>query len=97
MDTQEVMSVVSNAISKAEHYGFKKWWAEYDTGNFRYNILSECFGISLQRGKESAVVSIEQIIYKKEFLKAFYGVEWEHHAKQQVISEDPIQYLKRFI
>lgn len=37
------------------------------------------------------------IIFSHEFLKAFFGNNWQNHAKEMVITENPLLYLVPFI
>ncbi len=67
---------------------------------------AKLFVIELKQRNSVEFQSVEQLIYNKEFAKALWGesksikgnepwqtLGWEHHLKNMVVAEDPIEYL----
>jgi hypothetical protein len=95
------------AIEKAVKNGYLDLSTEC---NFisQYENGLEIWEVYLKGDYKTTLGEDYSIIFSHPFLKAFFGEEWnlfgdgymfdwQYHAQQLVISEDPIKYLGKFI
>ncbi len=97
MDKQQILQ---KAIEKAMNNGWKGWpmYDELglDTFTTFYLIFSHDFAKAFW-GTRGIVKRGDIFDYAHEHDKAILCQEWQHHLQQMVISEDPIEYLSKFI
>jgi len=65
-----------------------------------YEALSLEKGFLMVRYHESEVdgsIHINEIIFNRDCAKAFYVEDWEYHLQQQVIADDPIDYIRQYL